>query len=399
MAKKKFVGEKIGLLTILSEIPNYRTSGGTKIRAFHCVCDCGTECDRTAVALRQDECPSCGCNRKTKIAEGAIFGQLTVIKEIIPSALKSRTFLCKCSCGNECIRTRQALLKSCDSHCGCKNPRPAKIGDRFGPFTIIDNDEDYISPKGERRTRFIVQCSCGRIMPKTINRLRQVKYEKCICETNLPQKWGRSVNSYRLYHIWQGIKRRCTSFKTSVSKNYALRGISMCDEWMDNFGAFQEWALSNGYTDDLTIDRIDVDGNYEPSNCRWATRSTQSRNKRNTLYLTCNGETKTIADWSDQIGIAYGTIIGRIKKYGWTAEQALGFEPAKSRKGVPRPYSRKPILQLKDGIVIREWESGYEIEKELGITRRTMQHILSGDTKNTRGFDWVYKGDYNDRRD
>lgn len=396
MAKRKFVGEKIGLLTVLSEIPNYQTSGGTKIRAFHCICECGTECDRTAVALREDKCPSCGCNRKSQIQSGSTFGQLSVVKEIIPSALKSRTFLCKCSCGNECVRTLQALLKGCDSHCGCKNPRPAQIGDKFGPFTIIDNDDDYVSPKGDRKSRFIVQCECGRVMSKTINRLRGIKYEHCLCESNLPQKWGQSVNSYRLYHIWQGIKRRCTSLNPNASKNYALRGISMCEEWLNDFGAFQEWALSNGYTDELTIDRIDVNGNYEPSNCRWATRATQSRNKRNTLYLTYNGETKCIADWSDETGIAYQNIINRIKNLKWTIGQALGFEPPVYRKNKPRPHSRKPILQIKDGIIIREWESGFEIEEVLGITRRTMQHILSGDTKNTRGFDWIYKENYYD---
>lgn len=390
--RQDFVGKRFGLLTVLSEIPNYRTSGGTKIRAFVCKCDCGAECTRTAVALRGDAKPSCGCDRKFKIKEGFRSGHLEVIREIIPSSLKSRTFLCRCDCGNECVRTKQALYKDSDSHCGCLLPRPAKIGDKYGPFTIIDDDNDYISPKGERKPRFIVQCECGRIMSKTIGRLRQVKYDHCLCETNLPQKWGQSVNNYRLYHIWQDMKRRCSSLKASSAHNYVLRGIKVCDEWLDNFGNFQRWALENGYTDELTIDRIDVNGNYTPENCRWATRKEQSNNKRNTRYLTYNDITKTIVDWAEETGIKYGTIIRRIDNYNWTIGQALGFElPPPSKRNNPRPHKRKPILQMKDGIVVREWASSFEIEEELGITRRAMQYIIKGETKDTRGYEWKYK--------
>ena len=90
----------------------------------------------------------------------------------------------------------------------------------------------------------------------------------------------------------------------------------MCDEWKNNFMSFHDWAISNGYTKDLTIDRIDSDGNYEPTNCRWVTYQTQSINKSNNVYLTYSGETLTITDWAKKLKVAQATIKRRFEKYG-----------------------------------------------------------------------------------
>lgn len=105
----------------------------------------------------------------------------------------------------------------------------------------------------------------------------------------------------RLCHIWWGIKSRTNNKNDTQYKHYGARGIKVCAEWFESFEAFRYWSLSNGYTDELTLDRVDVDGNYEPSNCRWATLSTQARNKRNTRYLTIKGIEKPFIDWVDII--------------------------------------------------------------------------------------------------
>ena len=96
----------------------------------------------------------------------------------------------------------------------------------------------------------------------------------------------------------------------------------MCDEWL-SFEPFKKWALSNGYQENLTIDRIDNDGNYEPFNCRWATAKEQGNNRRTNHLLTHNGETHTIKEWSEITGIKYCTLVGRINQLGWSIEKAL----------------------------------------------------------------------------
>ena len=103
---------------------------------------------------------------------------------------------------------------------------------------------------------------------------------------------------------------------------YGGRGIKVCDEWQE-FLPFYEWAMANGYADNLTIDRIDNDGDYRPGNCRWATRTEQNNNTKKNHYITYNGKTHTIAEWSRITGIKYGTLINRINNLKWDAEKSL----------------------------------------------------------------------------
>lgn len=127
----------------------------------------------------------------------------------------------------------------------------------------------------------------------------------------------------RLYGIWQAMKKRCYA---PNNKNYSLyggRGIEVCDEWYGDFGAFQKWALRNGYADSLSIDRIDNSGNYEPSNCRWADATMQGANRRTSILISYNGETHCIAEWARLKRIKKRTLYDRIETYGWTIERAL----------------------------------------------------------------------------
>lgn len=126
----------------------------------------------------------------------------------------------------------------------------------------------------------------------------------------------------RLGKILSGMKQRCYNPNNAKYPIYGGRGIKVCEEWKDNFLSFYEWAVLNGYRNDLSIDRIDSNGNYEPSNCRWATQKEQQNNRRTNHLLMYNGETKTVEGWAETTGIAPATIRKRIE-YGWSVEDAL----------------------------------------------------------------------------
>lgn len=116
----------------------------------------------------------------------------------------------------------------------------------------------------------------------------------------------------RLNNIYQHIKSRCYNKNDNAYKYYGARGITMCDEWKSDYKVFKEWALLNGYNDNLTIDRIDNDKGYCPENCRWVSMKTQSCNKRNNRLITYKGKTKTISEWAVELGINFRTLHNRL---------------------------------------------------------------------------------------
>ena len=126
----------------------------------------------------------------------------------------------------------------------------------------------------------------------------------------------------RLYRIWSHMKARCLDPNNVAFNYYGGRGISVCDSWKNSFTEFSNWAKSNGYSSDLTIDRIDVNGNYEPSNCRWASRKEQNRNTRKNIMLTFRGETMCMEDLANKYGITHVKLKWRLE-HGWSLEDAL----------------------------------------------------------------------------
>lgn len=126
----------------------------------------------------------------------------------------------------------------------------------------------------------------------------------------------------RLYSIWKSIKRRCYAPHASNYRWYGARGIEMCDEWKNDFQAFYDWSMANGYADNLTIERKDLEGNYCPENCTWFTVKQQANNRHNNTRITAFGKTQTLQQWADETGIDYRNISRRIKR-GWSVERAL----------------------------------------------------------------------------
>ena len=130
------------------------------------------------------------------------------------------------------------------------------------------------------------------------------------------------MSKTRLYREWAGIIYRCTNPKCSSWDRYGAVGVTFCKEWR-HFEPFMEWALSHGYADDLTIDRIDASKDYSPDNCRWVTVREQNNNQAKTLWLTYNGETMQLSYWAERYGINYHTLYDRLYRHGWPIEKAL----------------------------------------------------------------------------
>lgn len=127
----------------------------------------------------------------------------------------------------------------------------------------------------------------------------------------------------RLHNIWRGMLKRCSGTIGRNLKDYSGRGINVCLEWRTDYTAFREWAIANGYQPDFTIERNDNDGPYSPNNCSWIPIKDQARNRRNSRLITFEGETKTLAEWSEIKSIPYATLVARINVYHWPIEKAF----------------------------------------------------------------------------
>ena len=137
------------------------------------------------------------------------------------------------------------------------------------------------------------------------------------------KKHGDSKNKSHLYNSWRGMRARCYNKKDKSYYWYGARGITICDEWKNDYTAFKEWALSNGYEEGLTIERIDTNGNYEPSNCCWKTRKEQANNTRKNHLVEYNGKVQTISQWAEELNIDHDVLFSRINKFHWTMERAV----------------------------------------------------------------------------
>lgn len=197
-------------------------------------------------------------------------------------------------------------------------------GMRFGRLTV----EEQAGRSKDGRVLWRCSCDCGKEKITESTSLIRGITKSCGCLAIEPikkisTKHGKSGE--RIYTIWREIKSRCNKTNDKSYKHYGGRGIKMCDEWYNSFDVFYDWATNNGYSENLTIDRIDNDGNYCPENCRWATVKEQSNNRRTNRNITYNGETHTVSEWATLFGKDYGTILARLNR-GWSIGDALNRE-------------------------------------------------------------------------
>lgn len=206
-------------------------------------------------------------------------------------------------------------------------------GKRFGRLLVVEKTSKRDHAGG---IMWLCKCKCGNYTYVSSHSLKTGHCKSCGCykidvnrnqASTLFTKHG--MRYTRLYNIWCSMKRRCFSPIASCYKNYGGRGITMCEEWNNDFMNFYTWAIENGYQDKLTIDRIDVNGNYCPENCRWLTWSEQANNKTNNHFVVYNNKRMTIKQLSVETGVKYSLLRSRIYK-GWNIYDAINKPPRKS---------------------------------------------------------------------
>lgn len=218
---------------------------------------------------------------------GKKFGELEVIARSGSNKQNRATWLCGCSCGNEKIISGHDMKHGGTISCGCvgskKRIENLKRGAEHSKKIGIENEAKRMQEPPKEKVRVMHQ---------------------------------------RLSGIWYGMKDRCYSEDHVAYNRYGGRGITICEEWLDDYFKFEDWALDNGYSEELTIDRIDNDRGYSPNNCRWATQIQQMNNRSNNNLVEINGTIKTISQWARQHNLAWSTIKQRVVS-GKTGEEIL----------------------------------------------------------------------------
>ena len=208
-------------------------------------------------------------------------------------------------------------------------------GKKYGILTVIER----IGTANDKQALWKCKCDCGNVCNIRGRDLRVGHTRSCGCMshewTNNKKKIHGKTDT-RLYNVWLSMKNRCYRENVRAYEHYGGRGIKVCLEWQE-FIPFMEWAYSNGYDENAargqcTLDRIDVNGNYEPSNCRWVSVSVQANNRRNNRLIEFDGQIRTSKQWSDITGISRANIENRIDNLGWSIEKALTKKPNTCRR-------------------------------------------------------------------
>lgn len=289
------LGKKFGRLTVIA----FAERRGGRLY-WECECECGARKVIDGASLRSGNTKSCGCLQKESATQnikgrrkpvedisGRRFGRLTAVKWCGGSYWE-----CLCDCGKTCVSSASLLKRGKTKSCGClakevqrqigRNSRGRKssrfidlTGQRFGLLSVINRAENG---KGGV-TRWHCLCDCGRETTTSAAHLRSGHSRSCGClglkhATEAKIKHGDTGKS--LYVVFHAMHNRCEKPNVKEFKWYGAKGVKVCDDWSE-YTKFRDWAYENGYKEGLSIDRIDPDGNYEPTNCRWITRSENSR--------------------------------------------------------------------------------------------------------------------------
>lgn len=257
-----------------------------------------------------------------------MFNKWKVIKRVENNKFGEIQWQCECSCSNHTIRTvlGRSLKNGKSKSCGCIQSEDL-TGKKFGKLTIIRQFIDY-----KKSTASLCECECDCGNKNIIvyrHSLIQGSTQSCGCLFKENSKKIHTIHGLKkhpLYLIHHGMKNRCYNKNMDSYKDYGGRGIIICDEWLleDGIVNFYNWAINNGYKMGLSIDRIDVNGNYEPLNCKWSTIKEQNRNRRNTVRINYLDKEWSIGELLDnlKIDISPNTVYARLRR-GWSVEEAI----------------------------------------------------------------------------
>jgi hypothetical protein len=210
--------------------------------------------------------------------------------------------------------------------------------DRFGRWTVVSDQP--VQGAGMFDGKWLCRCECGTVKPVRASNMVRGRSQSCGCiarELLMSHGGCRGGDVTRLYDTWVGMRNRCQNPNNPEYHNYGGRGITVCWSWNQSFYFFQRWALTHGYRDDLTIERVGVNWNYTPENCTFIPKNRQAGNKRNTRWVTAWSETKGLADWRDdpRCMVSYSCLRDRLERR-WPPEQAIGL-PART---LPAPMRK-----------------------------------------------------------
>lgn len=247
------------------------------------------------------------------------------------------------------------------------------IGEKYGRVTLIQKDEGV-----GRSKKYIGLCECGEIKSYYLGNLKRGRTLSCGClykESRGKAQKTHGKRQTRLYSIYTNMKTRCYNEKTPNYNRYGGRGVNVCDEWLEDFINFYNWSKKNGYTEHLTIDRIDNDGNYEPKNCRWVDYTVQSHNRGYSWNIEINGVVKNAKEWCEINGVNYKTAHSR-KMDGWSDIDCVRQKPKKPIKAT----------NIKTGKTIT-FISVSEASKN-GFNDSSIRLCLKGKQNQHKGFIW-----------
>jgi hypothetical protein len=247
---------------------------------------------------------------------------IEILEEIKGTKTVPKKARCKCHCGKEFVSKYGAVLAGRVKSCGCSRKKANVediVGNTFGKLTVVR----YIEHRNSR-PYYECSCECGGCREVERGKLLKGEVLSCGCLGSLgdrTRKHGKTGS--KEFHTWSGMRQRCNNPKDKKYSIYGGRGIKVCEHWEESFENFFE-DMGEAPSKEHSIDRIDVNGDYEPSNCRWATKKEQANNVRNNIKIHLFGVTKTLAQWCDELNLSYQTVWARIKIRNYTYEKALG---------------------------------------------------------------------------
>lgn len=257
-------------------------------------------------------------------------------------------------------------------------------GNKYGRLTALEIDWN----KTKRRTYWICECECGNKKSVRSDCLKRGQVKSCGClhkeqaDINLNHGPTHGMTGTRLYEIWLGMKKRCYNSNSKRYNKYGGKGIEVCEEWRNDFENFYKWAMENGYKDNLTIDRIDNDGDYRPENCRWATMKQQCNNRSSCIKIEYKGKRYTIKEIAEKLNIPAKTLYARYKR-GDRDKRLLrplgkNRKTTKGQKNHNAKITKATAKEIKR--MLNSNKTHKEIAREIGVSKYIVDDISSGQT-------------------